>query len=670
MQYLQLFNNGNFPARFNKYFLAQTLKTDIGAIYSLKWSLDGKYLAAASSNGTIVVWQVVLSSHDRTEIDPDGFQIFKQDPVAVFKHQSTINSIDWSPNGFILSSSEDLTVKLWHIDRKDCLHTYKFSGIVTDAKFLRSDDRFFVASLWDGNIYFFSILEKTIISEKKLDIQITCFDITVTANENTHVLVGGDKGWVYVLDVMKSFETLATYQIKNKPHECPRVTGIECFYDNHSPSPINAQKTSNKMEIKLLVTTNDSRIRLINYSKKSLEVRYSGAENKSSSIKAHVNDNHSFIISGSEDGWVYIWDIYYGFKRWGGHLNFPDSDSTHHTSSKIAKLLKPLANVHMSFGEDTAQVRNHHYASWHLFQKTNVAVWGPRATSKLLELSDDPIWEMYTSGKHIQKISNGENDDEISDDPVLDDLFGSSLIVSADSNGIIKVIRLDFAYEFRKMISKRARQMKHSRASKNGSGAIHNGSNTGSSNCGGDDISLSALDRTKSLLIGGMNGRARANSSVTTSTQDTQEGDASYSNGIASIQSVLSNEGHMMEHSRTAMSLIPSSEDLSSLTLGPDEQLQRRKKLQVDNSLNRNIDSLTEISNADVDGELRKLMAQHKFSQNSLPPGQQEQSERPKSGQFKCKRCGCNEFTAKPITASDTNEISFFCKNCGDIQFG
>lgn len=676
MQYLQLFNNGHFPPRFNKYFLAQTLKTDIGAIYCLKWSLDGKYLAAASANGSIIVWKVVLSSNERAEIDPEGCHIFKQEPIAVFKHESTVNSIDWSPNGFILSSSEDLTVKLWHVDRNDCLHTYKFSGIVTNAKFLKSDDRFFIASLWDGNIYFFSILEKSIVFEKSLDIQITSFDITVVKNNNTHIIVGGDRGWIYVLDLMKSFDILASYQIKDKSHHFPRVTGIECFYDNHSPSSINSkhQKILTKMDVKLLVSTNDSRIRLINYSSKCLEVRYSGAENKSSSIKAHINDNKSYILSGSEDGWVYIWDTYNGFKRRAGHLNFPDLEDSKESQSKISKLFKPLTNVqipNLPFGDDAAQVRNKHYASWHLFQKTNIAVWGPRATSKLLELSDDPIWEMYTAGRHVQKISKGEHGgEETVADPILDELFGCSLIVAADSTGSIKVLRLDFAYEFRKMLSKKIKSKKYS---KNGLGGTNNGSSNGSSN-GGDEISSGALDRTKSMLISSMSGRTRADSQITNSTLETQDNDLSHNIGAMSIQSVLSsnNNDDIMDTPRTGLSLFVNNDELSSSLLnpnklGPDEQLRRRKMLQQRDSLLNKNNIITEIENDDVDGELYKLMAQHKSNTASPLPTLKEK-KRPESDPLECKRCGSSQFTAKPITASGTNEISFFCKNCGDIQ--
>lgn len=58
----------------------------------------------------------------------------------------------------------------------------------------------------------------------------------------------------------------------------------------------------------LLVTSNDSRLRLYNTHDKSLEAKYSGHENASSQIRASFSDDGRFIICGSEDGQVYIWD--------------------------------------------------------------------------------------------------------------------------------------------------------------------------------------------------------------------------------------------------------------------------------------------------------------------------------------------------------------------------
>jgi len=72
-----------------------------------------------------------------------------------------------------------------------------------------------------------------------------------------------------------------------------KITGIQMSPDNE----------------KLLVTSNDSRIRLYNMKDYSLVCKYKGLENESSQIKASFSDGGKFIICGSENDSVYIWGI-------------------------------------------------------------------------------------------------------------------------------------------------------------------------------------------------------------------------------------------------------------------------------------------------------------------------------------------------------------------------
>jgi len=59
----------------------------------------------------------------------------------------------------------------------------------------------------------------------------------------------------------------------------------------------------------LLITSNDSRLRLYDLKDCSITVKFKGLENNSSQIKACFSHDGRYIISGSENHFVYIWDM-------------------------------------------------------------------------------------------------------------------------------------------------------------------------------------------------------------------------------------------------------------------------------------------------------------------------------------------------------------------------
>ena len=65
-------------------------------------------------------------------------------------------------------------------------------------------------------------------------------------------------------------------------------------------------------QAQLLITTNDSRIRLCKLNDYSVICKFKGAKNKQMQIKAHFSDDCKLIISGSENGKVFIWPVSQG----------------------------------------------------------------------------------------------------------------------------------------------------------------------------------------------------------------------------------------------------------------------------------------------------------------------------------------------------------------------
>jgi WD40 repeat protein len=106
-----------------------------------------------------------------------GDELFEKENVAatagdeLFEHQSfcsyhghTVDILDlsWSKNYFLLSSSMDRTVRLWHISRKECLCCFQHVEFVTAIAFHPRDDRYFLSGSLDGKLRLWNIPDKRV----------------------------------------------------------------------------------------------------------------------------------------------------------------------------------------------------------------------------------------------------------------------------------------------------------------------------------------------------------------------------------------------------------------------------------------------------------------------------------------------------------------------------
>lgn len=57
-------------------------------------------------------------------------------------HTADVLDLNWSKNYFLLTSSMDKTVRLWHISRSECLCCFQHTDFVTAISFHPKDDRY------------------------------------------------------------------------------------------------------------------------------------------------------------------------------------------------------------------------------------------------------------------------------------------------------------------------------------------------------------------------------------------------------------------------------------------------------------------------------------------------------------------------------------------------
>ncbi|OOF93247.1 hypothetical protein ASPCADRAFT_8195 [Aspergillus carbonarius ITEM 5010] len=279
------------------------------AIWALVFSNDGKYLAAAGQDRKVRVWQVVASAEDRessgqAEGDDEAPRlhapVFKSQPVQVYEgHSGSILDLSWSKNNFLLSSSMDKTVRLWHVSRPECLCCFKHSDFVTSIQFHPRDDRFFLAGSLDTKLRLWSIPDKSVAFVATVPDMITAVAFTP---DGRYSISGSLNGLcnIYETDGLKAVGQIHVRSARGRNAKGSKITGIDTMGlppgDPHG-------------DVKLLITSNDSRIRLYNFRDRTLEAKYRGNENSCSQIRASFSNDGKHIICGSEDRRTYVWPV-------------------------------------------------------------------------------------------------------------------------------------------------------------------------------------------------------------------------------------------------------------------------------------------------------------------------------------------------------------------------
>uniref|UniRef100_A0A1I7TLG8 WD repeat-containing protein 44 n=1 Tax=Caenorhabditis tropicalis TaxID=1561998 RepID=A0A1I7TLG8_9PELO len=321
------------PYDFEHLTVEQELNNEhTGAIWCIKFSICGKLMATAGQDSILRIWVVrshlqyftelrdkyssngsdtdpmtsvdnnleqfrppsslgsVVNSESTTasSIETNGF--FCAKPFAVLKgHTADILDVSWSKNYFILSSGMDRTVKLWHLSRNECLCCFQHIDFVTCVAFLPKDDRYFLSGSLDGKLRMWHIPDKKVAvwndTEKKYITAMTFVKSGKFAVVGTY----DGKCIFYTSDQLKYHTAVDVRSTRGKNARGHKVTGLTSHGD------------------KLLVTSNDSRIRMYDIRDKALTCKFKGVQNDHSQIRAAFSPDGRHIICGSEDKFVYIW---------------------------------------------------------------------------------------------------------------------------------------------------------------------------------------------------------------------------------------------------------------------------------------------------------------------------------------------------------------------------
>jgi WD40 repeat protein len=194
----------------NKTRLVQTLNFHVGAIWTLKFSPDGRFIATGGQDCKVVVWSIGLPPsvsslnsrkeseasesehsgdeggrftprHSNFSADGHGISIGRLSsasdkagmqpfiwptPFRIFiGHTKDVIDVSWSKSNFVLSASADRNVRLWHVSRDECLQFFRHPDIVTSLDFHPTQDRYFVSGCMDRRLRVWDIIPDAKVKE-------------------------------------------------------------------------------------------------------------------------------------------------------------------------------------------------------------------------------------------------------------------------------------------------------------------------------------------------------------------------------------------------------------------------------------------------------------------------------------------------------------------------
>ncbi|KNA09591.1 hypothetical protein SOVF_152250 [Spinacia oleracea] len=325
-------------------YKSQEIQAHNGSIWTIKFSLDGRFLASAGEDCVIHVWQVVESerkgellvdrpddaslsllvltngspepnlvsqsldsllekkrrgrpSISRKSVSLDHIKVpetvfgLSEKPICSFQgHSDDVLDLSWSKSQLLLSSSMDKTVRLWNLSSKTCLKIFSHSDYVTCIQFNPVDDRYFISGSLDAKVRIWSIPDRQVVDWNDLHEMVTAACYTP---DGQGALVGSYKGSCRLYNTSENKlqqKCQINLQNKKKRSHLKKITGFQFAPGSSS---------------EVLITSADSRVRVVDGL--DLVHKFKGFRNTNSQISASLTANGKYVVCASEDSHVYVW---------------------------------------------------------------------------------------------------------------------------------------------------------------------------------------------------------------------------------------------------------------------------------------------------------------------------------------------------------------------------
>ena len=337
----------------NELVELQKFKVDSEQIWIATFDIDKNYLATGGKTGVLKIWRINTMLDDQNKYinsflfkDKNSETVLNDEEKKSFlniidesiykiyyNHSSDITDISWSKKykNILVSVSIDCKAVIYDINQNSPLDVFIHKNALSSVcfypdkifllnKFIidksnknrlssffeesgknklleipepKIEDDFFITACLDLKVYIWNTKRSKdpfyIIYVNEIITKALFFP------DGSKLCLGSIKGNIFIYNVKDNFSYSYSFHVRNKNKKGSmkkKITDIKFIKKNE-----------------ILVTTNDSRIRIININDGSVIQKFKGHKNMEGMLKCDFCENYEIIISPSEDKYVYLWNI-------------------------------------------------------------------------------------------------------------------------------------------------------------------------------------------------------------------------------------------------------------------------------------------------------------------------------------------------------------------------